>query len=64
MRDRIGVDPMVDADDGISTRIGESLGTRKEIKMAPPEGPWPLSDRVLAIGRKTNTHSVTSVSLW
>ncbi len=64
MRERIGVDPMVDADDGISTRIGESLRTRKEIKVAPPEGLWLLSDRVLAIGQKTNTHSVNSVPLW
>ena len=64
MRDRIRVEAMIGGNDRMGEVLGASVEIQNRINATLPEGLCLLSDRVLAIGQKPNTHSVTSVPLW
>jgi hypothetical protein len=60
MRGRIGVNQILDENDGLSKVLGVSIKIKELINATPPEGLWLLADRGLAIGQKTNGNSVDS----
>ena len=55
MRGRIGVNQMMDGNDGVCEVLGTSIEIQKTINATPPEGLWLLTDRHLAIGQKNKT---------